>query len=431
MSSYARWAVTAGSASGGRRSTAARAAPRSSSTCSSTRRTPPACRCRSSRSTRSGRRSWPTAPTSRRATSSRGSSPASCTSRSGTPSPAPGPTSRRCAPGRSATATSTSSTGTKVFTTGGHDADWVWLACRTDPDAPKHKGISIILVPTNVAGFKHSPIWLLGGGHTNATFYEDVRVPVSNVVAGENLGWKLITNQLNHERVALGPAGRIDRHLRTVLALVEGHHARRRHATDRPRVGAALARARARGRRGAQARELARRRRPQRRSLNPADASAMKVLGTEQQWRCLDLLLEIVGQLGTSPRIARRLGRLARARAGVPRRAGRHVRWRRERGPARDHRDGRPRPAPRAPVGSGVGTGTVGFVPASSMEDRAADVATGTRSVTLELLRPGAGALRRRRAGPRPGAASCTQWLRWASPRSGPGARPTPAARRA
>src|SRR5260370_37457319 len=106
--------------------------------------------------------------------------------------------------------------GQKIWTTGAHDADWVWLACRTDPDAPKHKGISMILVPTDVAGFKHSPIWVLGGGHTNATFYEDVRVPVSNRVGGENEGWKLITRQLNHERVALAPAGRLDRHLHAV-----------------------------------------------------------------------------------------------------------------------------------------------------------------------------------------------------------------------
>src|SRR5438552_906312 len=107
--------------------------------------------------------------------------------------------------------------GNKVFTTGAHDADWVWLACRTNPDAPKHKGISIILVPTTADGFKHSPIWLLGGGHTNATYYEDVRVPVGNVVLGENEGWKLITSQLNHERVALAAAGRIDRHFQATL----------------------------------------------------------------------------------------------------------------------------------------------------------------------------------------------------------------------
>src|SRR5215831_13302308 len=111
--------------------------------------------------------------------------------------------------------------GQKVFTTGGNDADWVWLACRTDPDAPKHKGISIILVPTSSSGFSHSPIWLLGGGHTNATFYNDVRVPVTNVVLGENEGWKLITSQLNHERVALAPAGKLERHLHQVRQWAE------------------------------------------------------------------------------------------------------------------------------------------------------------------------------------------------------------------
>ena len=118
--------------------------------------------------------------------------------------------------------------GQKVFTTGGHDADWVWLACRTDPDAPKHKGISIILVPTDVAGFKHTPIRLLGGGFTTATYYEDVRVPLSSVVLEENAGWKLITSQLNHERVALAPAGRLDRH----LDAVRGGRSRRAGATD-------------------------------------------------------------------------------------------------------------------------------------------------------------------------------------------------------
>jgi len=188
--------------------------------------------------------------------------------------------------------------GAKVFTTGAHDADWIWLACRTDPDAPKHKGISIILVPTGVPGFKHSPIWLLGGGHTNATFYEDVRVPVTNVVAGENLGWKLITSQLNHERVALAPAGRLDRHLRAVLrwsketTLADGTR-----PIDHEWVRLSLARVHA----TVEALKLANWRVAtdlQRDGLNPADASAMKVLGTEHQWRGLDLLVDIVGQLG-------------------------------------------------------------------------------------------------------------------------------------
>src|SRR3990172_290104 len=96
--------------------------------------------------------------------------------------------------------------GQKVFTTGGHDADYIWLACRTDPEAPKHKGISILIVDTKSPGFSWTPIWTLGGGHTNATYYEDVRVPASMVVGEANQGWKLITTQLNFERVALGPS---------------------------------------------------------------------------------------------------------------------------------------------------------------------------------------------------------------------------------
>jgi alkylation response protein AidB-like acyl-CoA dehydrogenase len=185
--------------------------------------------------------------------------------------------------------------GQKVWTTGGHDADWVWLACRTDPDARKHKGISIILVPADAPGFKHSPIWVLGGGHTNATYYEDVRVPASNRVGNENEGWKLITRQLNHERVALAPAGRLDRHLQAVRAwaqtttLVDG-----RRVIDQEWVQLALARVYA----VTEALKLANWRVAgdlTRGSLNPADASAMKVLATEEQCRCLRLLMDIVG----------------------------------------------------------------------------------------------------------------------------------------
>ncbi|MFD4194724.1 acyl-CoA dehydrogenase family protein [Amycolatopsis thermoflava] len=100
--------------------------------------------------------------------------------------------------------------GQKIFTTGGHDADYVWLAVRTDPDAPKHKGISILIVDTTDPGYSWTPIITCDGAHhVNATYYSDVRVPVSMRVGEENQGWKLITTQLNHERVMLGPAGRI------------------------------------------------------------------------------------------------------------------------------------------------------------------------------------------------------------------------------
>ncbi|HEY2215110.1 MAG TPA: acyl-CoA dehydrogenase family protein, partial [Acidimicrobiales bacterium] len=88
-------------------------------------------------------------------------------------------------------------------TSGADDADYVWLACRTDPDVPKHKGISILCVPTTAPGFEWSIINTVGGLTTTSTYYQDVRVPVANRVGDENEGWRMITTQLNHERVGL------------------------------------------------------------------------------------------------------------------------------------------------------------------------------------------------------------------------------------
>jgi len=100
--------------------------------------------------------------------------------------------------------------GQKMWTTGAHDADYIWLACRTDPSAAKHKGISILIVDTKDPGYSWTPIILSDGAHhTNASYYNDVRVPADMLVGEENGGWKLITTQLNHERVGLGPAGRV------------------------------------------------------------------------------------------------------------------------------------------------------------------------------------------------------------------------------
>jgi alkylation response protein AidB-like acyl-CoA dehydrogenase len=93
--------------------------------------------------------------------------------------------------------------GAKIFTSGADDADYVWLACRTDPDVPKHKGISILCVPTTAPGFEWSIINTVGGLTTTSTYYQDVRVPVANRVGEENEGWRMITTQLNHERVGL------------------------------------------------------------------------------------------------------------------------------------------------------------------------------------------------------------------------------------
>ncbi|WP_310963697.1 acyl-CoA dehydrogenase [Nocardioides terrisoli] len=101
--------------------------------------------------------------------------------------------------------------GQKMWTTGGHAADYIWLAVRTDPDAPKHKGISVLIVDTRDPGYSWTPIITCDGSHhVNATYYNDVRVPADMLVGEENEGWRLITTQLNHERVMLGPAGRLE-----------------------------------------------------------------------------------------------------------------------------------------------------------------------------------------------------------------------------
>lgn len=97
--------------------------------------------------------------------------------------------------------------GQKVFTSGANTADYVWLAVRTDPHAPKHEGISIVIVPTDVDGFAWSPIRTVGGMVVTATYYSGIRVPVGNVVGEIDGGWRLITAQLNHERIGLAALG--------------------------------------------------------------------------------------------------------------------------------------------------------------------------------------------------------------------------------
>ncbi len=97
--------------------------------------------------------------------------------------------------------------GTKVFTTTGNISDYIWLATRTDKEAPKHQGISIFIVPCSDPGFSTAPIHVVHSHDTYMTYYHDVRVPATNIVGELNAGWKLITSQLNHERVGLAAMG--------------------------------------------------------------------------------------------------------------------------------------------------------------------------------------------------------------------------------
>ncbi|QLY31462.1 acyl-CoA dehydrogenase family protein [Nocardia huaxiensis] len=101
--------------------------------------------------------------------------------------------------------------GQKIFTTGAHEADYVWLAVRTGTVESRHRGITILIVDTKDPGYSWTPIITADGAHhTNATYFDNVRVPANMIVGEENGGWKLITTQLNHERVSLGPSGKIE-----------------------------------------------------------------------------------------------------------------------------------------------------------------------------------------------------------------------------
>ena len=108
--------------------------------------------------------------------------------------------------------------GQKMWTSLSSDADFMWLAVRTDPEVKKHKGISILIVPMNTPGITLQPLHLMGEHDINAVFLDDVRVPAANCVGGENQGWTLITNQLNHERVTLCSTGVVDRALTDIRA---------------------------------------------------------------------------------------------------------------------------------------------------------------------------------------------------------------------
>ena len=184
--------------------------------------------------------------------------------------------------------------GQKIFTTGAHGADYIWLACRTDPDAPKHKGISILIVDTDDPGFSWTPIITCDGAHhVNATYYTDVRVPVSMRVGAEHQGWQLVTTQLNHERVMLGPAGRLGALYDRISgwasaargpdgrAIADQYDVRRALAA----VGASL-----------RVNELLNWQVAASETVEIADASATKVFSSERIQRLGQLLIDVVGR---------------------------------------------------------------------------------------------------------------------------------------
>jgi alkylation response protein AidB-like acyl-CoA dehydrogenase len=189
--------------------------------------------------------------------------------------------------------------GSKVFTSGANLADYIWLACRTDPELAKHKGISIIAVPTSATGFRWTPIVTVGDNVTTATYYDDVHAPAENLIGERGGGWRMITTQLNHERVGLaalgGAAWRLWGGVRDWARETEAPEGGR--VIDRPWVRSDLAKCYARldamkllnWRLAA---DIAANR------LGPADASAAKVYGTETHVEVYRLLLGVLGAAG-------------------------------------------------------------------------------------------------------------------------------------
>jgi alkylation response protein AidB-like acyl-CoA dehydrogenase len=188
--------------------------------------------------------------------------------------------------------------GQKMWTSLIQYADYVWLAVRTNPEAKKHRGISMLIVPTTADGFSWTPVHTMAGVDTSATYYQDVRVPVTNLVGEENAGWKLVTNQLNHERVALVSAQPIFVALNAVREWAQNtkdiHGSR---LIDSEWVQLNLARVHAKAEvlklinwELASSDDAA---------PSPADASAAKVFGTELATEAYRLLMEVLGSAAT------------------------------------------------------------------------------------------------------------------------------------
>ena len=129
--------------------------------------------------------------------------------------------------------------GSKIWTSGGHLADWGWLAARTDPDAPKHKGITMFMMDMKTAGVSVRPLINMANRHGfNEVFFEDVRIPANQVVGEVNRGWYHMAVALDFERSGIGSyaGGR-----RTVERLVQLAKDNPRLIQQRPSVRSELA----------------------------------------------------------------------------------------------------------------------------------------------------------------------------------------------
>lgn len=186
--------------------------------------------------------------------------------------------------------------GQKIWTSLATDVDYVWLAVRTNQEEKRHKGISIVIVPSDTPGFSVQPIKNMGNFNTNSTYYEDVRIPVSNLVGEMNGGWSLITNQLNNERVTLCSSGMIEGLFQDVVAWAkESRRADGTRVIDQEWVQMSIARTYARLDFLRLMNFKVAWRAEQNLPLDPAHASTVKVFGTEFYLEALRAMCEILG----------------------------------------------------------------------------------------------------------------------------------------
>jgi alkylation response protein AidB-like acyl-CoA dehydrogenase len=187
--------------------------------------------------------------------------------------------------------------GQKMWTSLAQYADYVWLAARTDPAAKKHRGLSVFLVPTTAEGYSRQTIHTVGGVTTNATFYDGVRVPADHLIGGENNGWRLITGQLNHERISLMTVGRLRRNLHEVTEWARETPMDGSRVIDKSWVQQNLARIHAK----AEVLRLMNWKQAwaaERGQPAMADSSAIKVYGSELLMEAYRALMEVLGAAG-------------------------------------------------------------------------------------------------------------------------------------
>lgn len=129
--------------------------------------------------------------------------------------------------------------GQKIWTTGAHRSNWGWLAARTDFDAPKHKGISMFLVPMDAPGITIRPLINMAGDHGfNEVFFEDVRIPAKYLVGQENMGWYMLAVALDFERSSIAGSARLRRALGELIEFTKEN---KQFVENKPEIRARLA----------------------------------------------------------------------------------------------------------------------------------------------------------------------------------------------